>query len=159
MYFKQHLSLFSINLVFFLEFVIIVFWPRRRVHKTSKNTCTYLLLQLPFSTIICGLSVICFCYRTMLNSTRCERVFDLTMELSIAAANFARLVLLKARSLLNKTDYLDSNILPSDNNLKIPGPVRSDHSSNEKRGSICIQELQELFTFKNHQYQLFKRMC
>ena len=81
------------------------------------------------------------------------------MELSIAAANFARLVLLKARSLLNKTDYLDSNILPSDNNLNIPGPVHSDHSSNEKRGSISIQEFQELFVFKNHQYQLFKRMC
>ena len=36
--------------------------------------------------------------------------------------------------------YLDSNILPDDSNLTIPGYnlVHSDHPSNKKRGGVCI---------------------
>ena len=36
--------------------------------------------------------------------------------------------------------YHNSNILPDDSNLKIPGYnlVRSDHPSNKKRGGVCI---------------------
>ena len=66
---------------------------------------------------------------------------------SIAGHNFAKLVLLKAYNSVYKFDiiclsetYLDSNILPDDSNLKIPGYnlVRSDHPSNKKRGGACI---------------------
>ena len=55
---------------------------------------------------------------------------------SIAAHNFAKLVLFKAYSSIHKFDiiclsetYLDSSILPDGSNLKIPGCdlVRSDH--------------------------------
>ena len=66
---------------------------------------------------------------------------------SIAAHNFAKLVLLKAYNSVHKFDiiclsetYLDSNILPDNSNLEIPGYnlVRSDHPSNKKRGGVCI---------------------
>ena len=66
---------------------------------------------------------------------------------SIAAHNFAKLVLLKAYSSVHKFDiiclsetYLDSNILPDDSNLKIPSYnlVCSDHPTNKKRGGVCI---------------------
>ena len=66
---------------------------------------------------------------------------------SIAAHNFAKLVLLKAYNSVHKFDiiclsetYLDSNILPDDSNLKIPSYnlVCSDHPTNKKRGGVCI---------------------
>ena len=66
---------------------------------------------------------------------------------SIDALNFEKLVPLKAYNSVHTFDiiclsetYLDSNILPDDSNLKIPGDnlVRSDHLSNQKRGGVCI---------------------
>ena len=61
--------------------------------------------------------------------------------------NFTKLVFLKAYNPTHKFDiiclsetYLDSNILPDDRNLGIPGYnlVRSYHPSNKKRGGVCI---------------------
>ena len=66
---------------------------------------------------------------------------------SIAARNFAKLVLLKAYNSVHKFDiiclletYLDSNILPDDSNLDISGYnlARSNHPTNKKRGDVCI---------------------
>ena len=66
---------------------------------------------------------------------------------SIAAHNFAKLVLLKSYNSVHKFDiiclsetYLDSNILPDDSKLKIPGynSVHSNHLPNKKRGGVCI---------------------
>ena len=89
----------------------------------------------------------------MLNSTQeqteyFQKIYFLPLEpLSIAAHNFAKLVLLKAYYSVHKFDiiclsemYFDSNILPDDSNLKIPyyNLVRFDHPSNKKRGDVCI---------------------
>ena len=66
---------------------------------------------------------------------------------SIAVHNFAKLVLIKAYNSVHKFEriclsetYLDSNILPDDSNLEIPGYnlVRSDHPSNKKCVGVCI---------------------
>ena len=66
---------------------------------------------------------------------------------SIAAHNFAKLVLLKAYNSIHKFDviclsetYLDSSILQNGGNLEVPGYnlVRSDNPSNKKRGGVCI---------------------
>ena len=66
---------------------------------------------------------------------------------SIAAHNFAKLVLLKSYNSVHKFEiiclsetYLDSNILPDDSKLKIPGynSVHSNHLPNKNRGGVCI---------------------
>ena len=55
--------------------------------------------------------------------------------------------------------YLDSNILPDDSNLEIPGYnlLHSDHPSNKKTWS-CLYILHKSFALNNHWYQLFKRV-
>ena len=66
---------------------------------------------------------------------------------SIAAHNFAKLVLLKAFNSIHKFDiiclsetYIDSSILHNISNLEIPGYnlVHSDHPSNKKCRGVCI---------------------
>ena len=97
--------------------------------------------------------MIYFCYVAMLNSIQDpNRILPKNLPsaldpYSIAAHNFAKLVLLKAYNSVHKFDiiclsetYLDSNILPDDSNLKIPSYnlVCSDHPTNKKRGGVCI---------------------
>ena len=66
---------------------------------------------------------------------------------SISAHNYAKVFLLKAYIAIHKFDiicisetYLDSSTPSDDNNLEISGytVVRSDHSSDNKRGGVCI---------------------
>ena len=65
----------------------------------------------------------------------------------ISAHNHAKVFLLKAYIAIHKFDiicksktYLDSSTPSDDNNLEISGYtlVRSDHSSDNKRGGVCI---------------------
>ena len=66
---------------------------------------------------------------------------------SISAHNFIKIFLLKTYIATHKLDaiclsetYLDSSISNDDDNLEIPGYdlYRGDHSSNTKRGGVCI---------------------
>ena len=66
---------------------------------------------------------------------------------SVAAHDFAKLVLFKAFNSIHKFDiiclseiYLDSSVLCNDSNLEVPGYnlVCSDHLSNKKCGGVCI---------------------
>ena len=103
--------------------------------------------------IICVSSVIYFCCGNVELNPRSKQNITKKITIchwnhnSIVAHNFAKLVLLKSYNSVHKFDiicllktYLDSNILPDDSKLKIPGYnlVCSNHPSNKKRGRACI---------------------
>ena len=124
-------------------------------HITPINTGTSMLV----TTAALIFDYLCFKYNLLLpcgdvelnpgtkqNAVKKFTIYHWNLN-SIAAHNFAKLVLLKAYSSVHKFDiiclsetYLDSNILPDDSNLEIPvyNLVRSDHPSNKKRGGVCI---------------------
>ena len=153
LYFKLHCLMFPMNLVFLV--FVIVFSPRLSFHITPINTGTSMLVITAASVF----DYLCFKYNLLLlcgdveinpgpkqNTAKKITICHWNLN-SIAAHNFAKLVLLKAYNSVHKFDiiclsetYLDSNILPDDSNLKIPGYnlVRSDHPSNKKRGGVCI---------------------
>ena len=65
----------------------------------------------------------------------------------MSAYNYTKLSSLKAFIAVHKFDiiclsetYLDSSVVPDDDNLEISGYslIRSDHSSNNKRGRVCV---------------------
>ena len=142
------------NLTLFLVFVTVLS-PMRSLHITPINTGT----SMPVTTVALIFDCLCFKYNLLLlcgdvelnpgpkqNTAKKFTICHWNLN-SIAAHNFAKLVLLKAYNSVHKFDiiclsetYLDSNILPDDSNLKIPGYnlVRSDHPSNKKRGGVCI---------------------
>ena len=144
------------NLVLFLVLVIVLS-PRRSFLITPINAGTSVLvitvyLILDYLCFKCNLLLLCsdvepnpgLKQNTAKKFTSCHCHSNLN---SIAAHNFAKLVLLKAYNSVHKFDiiclsetYLDSNILPDDNNLNIPGYnlARSDHPSNKKRRGFCI---------------------
>ena len=142
------------NVVLFLVFVNVLS-PRRSFHVTPINTGTSILIitvVLIFDNLCFKCNLFLLCGDVELNPwpkqntakkyTTCHWNLN-----SIAAHNFAKLVLLKGYNSVHKCDiiclsekYLDSNILPDDRNLKIPGYnlVPSDHPSNRKPGGFCI---------------------
>ena len=137
------------NLELFLVFVI-VFSPRRSFHITSRNTCSMsmlvIIVALIFDYLWFKCNLLLLCGDVELNPGLKQNTAKKNLN-SIAAHNFAKLALLKAYNLIHKFDviclseiYLDSNILPDDSNLEIPGYnlVCSDHLSNKKRGGVCI---------------------
>ena len=167
--FKLHYPIFPMNLVFFLVFVIVLS-PRRSLHITPSNTCTSMLVitvALIFDYLWFKCSLLLLCGDVEVNpgpkqNTAKKFSFCHWNLNSIAAHNFPKLLLLKTYNSIHKFDiiflsetYLDSNILPDDSNLEILGYnlVRSDHPWR------CLYILRELFTFQNHRYQLFKRVC
>ena len=153
LYFKLHCLMFPMNLVFLV--FVIVFSPRLSFHITPINTGTSMLVITAASVF----DYLCFKYNLLLlcgdveinpgpkqNTAKKITICHWNLN-SIAAHNFAKLVLLKAYNSVHKFDiiclskmFLDSNILSDGNNLKIPGYnlVRSDHPSNKKRGGVCI---------------------
>ena len=144
--------IFPMNLVLFLVFVI-VFSPRCSFHKTPINTGTPMLVI----TVASIFNYLCFKCNLLLlcgdvdlnprpNTAKKFTIYHWNLN-SVAAHDFAKLVQLKAYNSIHKFDiicilemYLNSNILPDDSNLKIPGYnlVRFDHPSNKKRGGVCI---------------------
>ena len=139
------------NLVLFLVFVIVLS-PRRSFLITPSNTCTSMLVitvALIFD-YLCNLLLLCGDVELnpgpKQNTAKKISICHSNLN-SIAAHNFANLVILKAYNSVHKFNiiclletYLDSNILPDDSNLEIPGYnlVRSDHPSNKKRRGVCI---------------------
>ena len=122
--------------------------------KTSKNISVGILLfnillnlKLPFLSIL-----IMLCGDVEINpgpETISQQGFSIChWNLnSIIAHNFAKIFLLKAYVAIHKFDiiclsetYLDSSIPTNNDNLDIDGYnlLRSDHSSNTKRGGVCI---------------------
>ena len=143
------------NLVLLLVFAIAVLSPRCSFYITSRNTYTSILVitvallsdYLWFTNnllLLCGDVEL----NPELNQNTAKKLSICRWNFnSIAAHNFAKLVLLKAFNSIHKFDiiclsetYLDSSILHNDSNLEIPGYnlVRSDHPSNKKRGGVCI---------------------
>ena len=151
LYFNISMTLLM-NLVLFLVLVIVLS-PTRSFHITPINAGTSMLV-ITVSLILDHLCFKCnlLCGHVEPNprpkqNTAKKFTICLWNLNSIAAHNFAKLVLLKAYNSVHKFDiiclsetYLDSNILLDDSNLKIPGYnlVRSDHPSNKKRGGVCI---------------------
>ena len=138
------------NLVLFLVFVTVLL-PRRSFHITPSNTCTSMLVitvALIFDYLWFKCNLLLLCGDVELNPGPKQKNTICHWNLnSIAAHNFAKLVLLKAYNSVHKFDiicllqtYRDSNILPDDSNLEIPGYnlVRSNHPSNKKRRGVCI---------------------
>ena len=143
------------NLVLFLVFAIAVLSPRSSFFITSRNTYTSILvITVPLLS-----DYLCFTCNLLLlsddvelnpgpNQNTAKRLSTCYWNLnSIAAHNFAKLVLLKAFNLIHKFDiiclletHLDSSILHYDGNLEIPGYnlVRSNHPSNKNRGGVCV---------------------
>ena len=142
------------NLVLFLVLVIVLS-PRRSFHITPINGGTLMLvitisLILDYLCFKCNLLLLCGDVEPnpgpKQNTAKKFTICHWNLN-SIAAHNFAKLVLLKTYNSVHKFDiiclsetYLDSNILPDDSNLNIPGYnlVRSNHPSNKKRGGVCI---------------------
>ena len=140
------------NLVLFLVFVIVLS-PRCSFHITPSNTCTsmpVITVALIFDYLWFKCNLLLLCGDVKLNpgpkQNTAKKLCHWNLN-SIAANNFAKLVLLKVYNSVHKSDiiclsetYLDSNILPDDSNLEIPdyNLVRSDHPSNKKRGGVCI---------------------
>ena len=141
------------KLVLFLVFVIGLS-PRCSFHITPSNTCTSILvitvaLIFDYLWFKCNLLLLCGdVERSPGPKQKTEKKKNSICHWnlnSIAAHNFAKLVLLKTYNSVHKFDIiflsetnLDSNILPDDSNLEIPGYnlVRSNHPS--KRGGVCI---------------------
>ena len=136
------------NLVLFLVSVIVLS-PRRSIHITPSSTCSASMLVIAVALIFdylrfkCNLILLCgdIDLNTGPKQNTANKIFIFHWNFnSIAAHNFAKLVLLKACSSIHKwykffiETYLDSNILPDDSNLKIPGYnlVSSDHPSNKR---------------------------
>ena len=135
LYFKLHYSIFPMNLVLFLVFVIVLS-PRHSFHITPINTGTSMLvitvsLILDYLCFKCNLLLLCGDVEPnpgpKQNTAKKFTICHWNLN-SIAAHNFAKLVLLKGYNSVHKCDiiclsekYLDSNILPDDRNLKIPG--------------------------------------
>ena len=98
LYFELYFTIFPMNLVLFLVFVIAVLSPKFSFYITSRNTYPSMLV-----ITVCGLCVIYFCYVVMLNSIQ-DPIRILQKKVSIchwnlngiAAHNFVKLVLLKA---------------------------------------------------------------
>ena len=155
LYSKLYLSILPINLVLFLVFVITVLSLRCSFYITSRNTYASILVIIVaflFDCLwfTCNLLLLCGDVELNLepnqNTVKNLSICHWNLN-SIAANNFAKLVLLKAYNLIHKFDiiclsetYLDSSILDDDSNLEIPGYylVRSDHPSNIKRRGVCI---------------------
>ena len=143
------------NLVLFLVFAIAVLSPRSSFYITSRNTYTSILVitvPLLFDYLCFTCNLLLLCGDVELNpgpnQNTAKRLSTCYWNLnSIAAHNFAKLVLLKAFNLIPKFDiiclsetYLDSSILHNDGNLEIPGYnlVRSNPPSNKNRGGVCV---------------------
>ena len=143
------------NLALFLVFAIAVLSPRCSFYITSRNTYTSILvitvaLLSDYLWFTCKLLLLCGDVELNPgpNQNTAKKLSICHWNLnSIAAHNFAKLVLLKAFNSIHKFDiiclsetYLDSSILHNDSNSEIPGYdlVRSDHPSNKKRRGICI---------------------
>ena len=142
------------NLVLLLVFVIVLS-PMRSFYITPSNTCTSMLVI----TVVLIFDYLWFKCNLLLlygdvelnrgpkqNTAKKISICHWILN-SIAAHNLAKLVLLKVYNSVHKFDiiclsetYLDSNILPDDGNLEIPGYnlMLSDHPSNKKRGGVCI---------------------
>ena len=134
--------IFPMNLVLFLVFVIVLS-PRRSFHITPINAGTSMLVitvALIFDYLCFKCNLLLLCGDVELNpgpkqnTAKNFSIWHWNLN-SIAAHNFAKLVLLKAYNSIHKFDiiclseaYLDSNILPDDSNLEFPGYnlVRSD---------------------------------
>ena len=125
-YLKHQLPLFSINLVFVLDYCWLLqlhYYTLHYIHTYITHVTLHLLLLCGAAQLIPGP----------------KHNFDLPLKPCIAAQNFSTLVLFKAYNLIDKFDIiclsktnLDSIILPDDSNLEIPGYnlVRCDHTSN-----------------------------
>ena len=142
------------NLVLFLAFVTVLS-PRRSFHITPHSTGTSTLvitvaLIFDYLCLRCNLVLLYgdveFNPGPKQNTAKKFAIYHCDLN-SIAAHNFAKMLLLKAYNSVHKFNiiclsetYLDSNILPDDSNLKIPGYnlVRSDHPLNKKCGGVCI---------------------
>ena len=141
LYFKLPYPIFPMNLVLFLVFVIALS-PRRSFHVTPRNTCSASMLVITVALIFdylwfkCNLLLLCGDIALnpgpKQNTAKKFSICHCNLN-SITAHNFAKLVLLKAYNSIHKIDiiseiYLNSNILPNDSNLEIPGYnlVRSD---------------------------------
>ena len=155
LYFKLYLPIFPMNLVLFLVSVIAVLSPRCSFDIASRNTYTSILviivaLLFHYLRFTCNLLLLCDDVELNpgpnQNTPKKNSICHWNLN-SIAAHNFAKLVLLKAYNSIHKFDiiclsekYLDSSILHDDSNLEIPGYnlVSSNHPSNKKRGGVCI---------------------
>ena len=154
LYFKLHYPIFSVNLVLFIVFVIVLS-PRRSFHITLSKTCTSMLvitIVLIFDYLWFKCNLLLLCADVELNpgpKQNAATKFSICQWNlnSIDPHNFVKLVLLKAYNSIHKFDiiclsetYLDSNILPNGSNLEIPSYnlVRSDHPPNRKRRGVCI---------------------
>ena len=155
MYLKLYLLIFSMNLVLFFVFAIAALSQSCSFHITSRNTYTSILvitvaLLSDYLWLTNNLLLLCgdVELNPELNQNTAKKLSICRWNVnSIAAHNFAKLVLLKAFNSIHKFDiiclsetYLDSSILHNDSNLEIPGynSVRSDDPSNKKRGVVCI---------------------
>ena len=85
---------------------------------------------------------------------------------SVAAYNFAKLILLKAYKSIHKFDiiclsetYLHSNILPDNSIWKFQYIIYYVLIIRQVKNVEVFYILLELFAFKNNRYQLFKRVC
>ena len=102
--------------------------------------------------LFCGCVFYMLCRNGVLNPgpkpNSCENfsVFHWNLN-SISAHNFSKVSLLNAYTSLHSFDimclsetYWDSSILSHDPNLEVQGYdlIRADHSSNVKRGGVCI---------------------
>ena len=150
LYFKLYPPVFPMNLVFFLDFVIAVLSPRGSFYIASRSTYTSRLvitvvLLFNYLWFTCNLLLLCgdieLNPEPNQNSAKKLSICHWNLN-SIAAHNFAKLVILKACNSIHNFDiiclsetYLDSSISHEDNNLEIPGYnlVRFDHPSNKKR--------------------------
>ena len=154
-YFKLYLPIFPMNLVLFLVFGIAVYSPRCSFYLTLRKTYTSILvitvaLLSYYRWFTCNLLLLRddgeLNPGPSQNTAKKLSICHWNLN-SIAAHNFANLVLLKAFNSIHKFDiiclpetYLDSSILHNDSNSEIPGYnlVCSDHPSSKKRGGACI---------------------
>ena len=143
------------NLLLLLVFEIAVLSPRCSFYINLRNTYTSILIitiALLFSYLWfkCNLLLLCgdveLNPRPNQNTAKEPSICHWNLN-SIAAHNFAKLVLFKAFNSIHKFDiiclseiYLDSSVLCNDSNLEVPGYnlVCSDHLSNKKCGGVCI---------------------
>ena len=155
LYVKLHYPIFPMNLVLFLVFIIVLS-SRHSFHRTPRNTCSTSMLVTTVTLIFdylwfkCNLLLLCVDFELnpgpKQNNAKKFSFCDWNLN-NIVAHKFAKLVLFKAYNSIHKFDiirlwetYLDSNILPDNSNLEIPGYnlVHSDHLSNKKRRCVCI---------------------
>ena len=113
-YFKLHLPILQMNLVLLLVFVIVVLSPRCSFYITSRNTCTLMLvitvaLLFNYMWFTCNLLLLCGDVELNpgpnQNTAKNFSNYHLSLN-SIAAHNFAKLVLLKAYNSIHKFDII-----------------------------------------------------